>query len=99
MKYSNIVHFKPKPGELENVMEILNDTEDLKGMIHSFVVKTSESTCCSVGIWESEAHIAEARPDMIKILDRIREKLEVLSEELGVTDPYSGPIIQEYNAQ
>ena len=33
---------------------------------------------------------------MIAQLDKVRDKLEVLSEELGVTDPVSGPIIFEH---
>ena len=95
MKFSNIVRFKPKKGEFESVVTHLSEPKELEGMIQSFVVKTGEDTCCSVGIWESEDHIVKARPKMIQILDGIRDKLDVISEDLGVTDPVSGPIIQE----
>ena len=95
MKFSNIVRFHPKKGEMDNVMDILSQDQNLDGLIQSFVVKTGDNSCCSVGIWESEAHIVNARPQMIKILDKIRDKLAIISEELGVTDPMSGPIIQE----
>ena len=48
-----------------------------------------------IGIWESEDHIANARPQMISLLDRIRDDLDVISESLGVTDPVSGPVIYQ----
>lgn len=95
MKFSNIVRFQPKDGEMDNVMAILSQDHNLDGLIQSFVVKTGHNSCCSVGIWESEAHIVNARPQMVQILDKIRDKLVIISEELGVTDPMSGPIIQE----
>ena len=95
MKFSNIVRFKPKEGQFDEVINRLSEPMELEGLIQSFVVKTGENTCCSVGIWESEEHIINARPQMIQILDGIRDKLEVISEDLGVTDPVSGPIIQE----
>ena len=95
MKFSNIVRFKTKEGQFDEVIDRLSEPMELEGLIQSFVVKTGENTCCSVGIWESEEHIVNARPQMIQILDGIRDKLEVFSEDLGVTDPVSGPIIQE----
>ena len=95
MKFSNIVRFKPKEGEFDTVISHLSEPMELEGLIKSFVVKTGENTCCSIGIWESEEHIVNARPKMIQILDGIRDKLDVISEDLGVTDPESGPIIQE----
>ena len=47
------------------------------------------------GEWNSEDDIAEARPKMIEFLDTLRETLEELSPELGVTDPYSGTVVIE----
>ncbi len=95
MKYSNVVKFKPKDGEFENVFKILSQPMEFDGLIQSFIVKTSEDTMCSVGVWESETHIVNARSKMIELLDSIRDRLETLTEELGVTDPVSGPVIYE----
>ena len=95
MKFSNIVRWKAKEGEFESLMAIFASNNEYDGMIQSFVVKTGNNTGCSVAIWESEEHIAKARPKMISFLDSIRDKLDVLSDELGVTDPVSGPIVLE----
>ena len=95
MKFSNIVQFKPKSGEFENVIAILSEPLPFEGLIQNFIVKTSDDTCCAVGVWESESHIANARPQMIQLLDTMRDKLDIVSESDGVTAPLSGPIIFE----
>ena len=96
MKYSNIVRFIPKEGQFDDVVHLLSEPMDgMDGLIQNIIVKVDEKTCIGIGIWESEAHIAAARPSMIKILDRVRDKLELISDELGVTDPASGPVIAE----
>ena len=96
MKYSNVVKFKIKESDYDSVVEKLSQPINFEGLLYSFVIKTGKNTCCSVGIWESESHVINARPEMITFLDSIRDGLEVLSEELGVTDPVSGPIIFEH---
>ena len=95
MKHSNIVRFKPKKEAFDAVIAVLSEPMNFEGLLHSFIVKTSVDTCCSIGIWESETHIANARPKMIALLDRIRDQLDTISEETGLTDPLSGPIIHE----
>ncbi len=97
MKFSNVVRFQAKQGEFDNLVAVLSEANEFDGLMQSFVIKTGENTCCSVGVWESEDHIAKARPQMIQLLDSIRDKLEILSEELGVTDPVSGPVIVDHN--
>jgi len=32
---------------------------------------------------------------MIALLDTLRDKLDIISDDLGVTDPVSGPIVYE----
>ena len=39
--------------------------------------------------------MADARPQMIGLLDSTRHLLEELSPELGVTDPVSGTVVFE----
>ena len=50
-----------------------------------------------MGTWESEDSLVNARPAMISNLDKMREFLEEISPELGVTDPRSGKILLEWN--
>ena len=95
MKFSNVVRFKAKPGKFDTLVDILSQSREFEGMLQSILVKTGEDTACSIGIWESEAAIVNARPQMIALLDTMRDHLETLSDELGVTDPVSGPIIHE----
>ena len=95
MNYSNIVQFKPKQGEFDHVVHALSKIDLFDGMIETFVVKINEDTCCSIGLWESEAHLINARPQMIKFLDSIRDKLDIISDEHGVTAPLSGPVIHQ----
>ena len=94
MKYSNVVRFKVKEGQLDAVVDSFQNSK-YNGLEQQIVLKTGELSLCSIGVWESENHMVEARPEMIAFLDTIRDKLEVLSEELGVTDPVSGPVIFE----
>lgn len=94
MKYSNVVRFKVKEGQLDAVVDSFQNSQ-YKGLEQQIILKTGDLSLCSIGVWESENHMVEARPEMIAFLDTIRDKLEVLSEELGVTDPVSGPVIFE----
>ena len=57
------------------------------------LAKTGERSYVSYGLWESEAAMVKARPDMIALLDSGRDLLDKISPELGITDPVSGPVI------
>jgi hypothetical protein len=59
------------------------------------LVQTGEFTYCSVGEWDNQESLINARPAMIGFLDSVRDMLEEISPELGVTDPVSGPVVQE----
>ena len=59
------------------------------------LVQTGEFTYCSVGEWDSQESLVNARPAMIGFLDSVRHMLEEINPELGVTDPLSGPVVQE----
>ena len=63
------------------------------GALHHTVVETGDHTMCTFVTWKEEQDLANARPEMISFLDSIRDLLEELSPELGVTDPVSGPVI------
>ena len=41
------------------------------------------------------ADLGAARPNMIATLNSFRDTLEDLGDDLGVTDPVSGPVVLE----
>ena len=63
-------------------------------MLH-ILAKTGEQTYVGYGLWENEEKMADARPQMIELLNSTRHLLEELSPELGVTDPVSGTVVFE----
>ena len=62
-------------------------------MLDAYWAKTGERSYCFVGLWESEEKLVEARPQMIQHLNEVRDFLQELSPELGVTDPVSGAVM------
>lgn len=91
-KHSNIVRCLVKPG-YEKAFEELCATGSSFGQEKFFLVKTGEREYVSVGLWDSEKTMVDARPEMIKFLDKMREMLEETAT--GVTDPRSGTVLSE----
>lgn len=90
----NIVRFRVKPGHEQHFIAAH------RGFHHSFngfrggaLVKTGERTFCIIGEWASLQKLAQARPQMIGVLDSFRDDLEDLGGGLGVTDPVSGDVV------
>ncbi len=48
---------------------------------------------CLVGFWNSEEALMAGLSNMIDHLNSVRDDLEEISPELGVTDPASGPVV------
>ena len=95
--YSNIVRFVVKEGNEEKFLEIFNTFVMQEGENYSILVHTGDREYTAVGAWESEDAMVNARPAMIGNLDQMRDLLEEISPELGVTDPRSGKILLEWN--
>ena len=92
----NIVRFRVKPGHEQAFVDYHRNLKpELKGFKRGVIVKTSDRTFCLVGEWASFQKIAAARPTMIGMLDGMRDMLEDLGNELGVTDPVSGEVALE----
>jgi hypothetical protein len=90
----NVVRFKVKPGNEERFIEAHRSMNPLlEGFIGGNLIKTGDQTFCVVGEWRSFDSIVNARPQMIALLDGMREMLEDLGEGLGVTDPVSGDVV------
>jgi len=64
-----------------------------KGFIGGNIIKTGDRTFCIVAEWRSFDALAAARPEMIGLLDSLRDLLEDLGGGLGVTDPVSGDVV------
>ena len=95
--YSNIVRFIVKEGNEEKFLEVFNTFVMQEGENYSILVHTGDREYVDVGAWESEDAMVNARPAMIGNLDQMRDLLEEISPELGVTDPRSGEILIEWN--
>ena len=92
-KFLSVVRFKVKPGNEQSFIDSMKKFSNPDGVITRKVIKTGERSYCSVVEWVDENSLANARQQMIAYLDTIRDILEELSSELGVTDPVSGPVI------
>ena len=96
MSAYNIVRFKVKKG----MQKAFEDAHRIEPGFHGFhggaLVKTGEDTYCFIGCWENFDRIAEARPQMIAILDNFRHMLVHVGG--SVTDPVSGEAVVEFHA-
>jgi hypothetical protein len=90
----NIVRFRVKPGcEQPFVDAHRSANPGFKGFRAGALVKTGERTFCFVAEWTNFQRIVDARPQMIGLLDSMRDYLEDLGGGLGVTDPVSGEAV------
>ena len=90
----NIVRFRVKPGHEQHFIAAHRSARPgFKGFRGGALVKTGERTFCIVGEWASFKKMAEARPQMIAMLDTFRGDLEDLGGGLGLTDPVSGELV------
>ena len=92
-KFICVVKFKVKEGEESNFTDSMKKFTNPEGVISRKVIKTGDRSYCSVVEWIDEGSLANARQQMIAYLDTIRDILEEISPELGVTDPVSGPVV------
>ena len=95
MKYMNIVKFKVKKDRVNDYIEVLNNQPNWKGNVESRTIQTGDNTFCAYGLWESKEAMENQMESMVGWLDTVRDMLEEVSPELGVTDPVSGPVIWE----
>jgi len=93
MQYMNIVKFQVKPECVTDFVSAMRNQPEWKGNIEMRVVQTDENKFCGCGLWESKEVMMASMDSMVAWLDSIRPFLEVISDEIGVTDPASGPVI------
>jgi antibiotic biosynthesis monooxygenase len=94
MTAMNVVRFRVKPGSEQKFIDAHRGAgPNFKGFLGGRLIKTGDRTFCIVAEWRSFDAIAAARPEMIAMLDSMRELLEDLGGGLGVTDPVSGDVV------
>jgi hypothetical protein len=97
MSAFNIVRFRVRPGQEDGFVDAHRKLRPkFKGFQGGHLINTGDRTFCFVGQWRNFDHIAAARPEMIEFLDSLREMLEDLGSDLGVTDPASGKAVVSY---
>lgn len=93
----NIVRMRVKPGH-EKDFHDKNRGQDWKG-IPGFrkvsFIDIGERTFIVLGEWENKDTMMAAMPSMVGMLNDIRDMLEDLGGDLGVTDPSSGEAVIE----
>jgi quinol monooxygenase YgiN len=92
----NVVRFRVKPGRDQEFIDAHKRARpDWPGFVRADLIKTGERSFCIIGEWRDMDAMANARPQMIALLDSFRDTLEDLGGGLGVTDPVSGPVVVE----
>ena len=95
----NVVRFRVKPGcEQQFIDAHKNAKPAFKGWRGGVLIKTGDRTFCIIGEWPSIKALANARPQMIGLLNSFRDTLEDLGNGLGVTDPVSGEAVVSFKA-
>ena len=61
--------------------------------MNGYFVQTGERSFCFTGIFKEEKSLVQPRPSMIAHLNTVRDLLEEISADLGVTDPVSGSVV------
>ena len=94
--FSNVVRFIVKEECETDFIDVFKTFSKQEGEVYSILVQTGDREYIAVGTWESEDALVVARPALIGNLDKMRDFLEEISSDLGVTDPRSGKIVMEW---
>ena len=92
-KFVSVVKFKVKSDEEQNFINSMKKFHLPDGLIYRKLIKIGDNFYCSIVEWANEESLNNARPQMIAFLDTIRDILIEFNQDLGVTDPASGPLI------
>ena len=96
----NAVRFRVKPGFEQEFIEMHQKPRGgFKGFDGGWLVRTGDRTFCVIGQWQSFQHLADARPEMVGVLDEMRHMLEDLGAGLGLTDPVSGEVVASFGVK
>ena len=94
-KYINVVRFQVKLEFKDVIVRKFTAFERPSGYEMGRLIQKGEFTYCSVGEWDNQESLVNARLAMIGFLASVRHMLDEITPELGVTDPVSGPVEME----
>ena len=90
----NVVRFRVRPGYEQKFVDVHRSMRpSFKGFVEGHLIKTGDQTFCFVGQWRTFRSIETARPQMVALLDEVRDMLQDMGDGLGVTDPVSGEAV------
>jgi hypothetical protein len=93
----NVVRFRVKAGNEQQVIDTYRSIRPAyQGYLGGDLIQTGERSFCIIGKWRNMNALVAARPQMIVVLDRLREMLEDLGNGLGVTDPVAGETVASF---
>lgn len=94
MSFLTSVRVIVKEGQVEKYVDAVGKWKAPLDM-NGYLAQTGDRSFCFTGIFKDKESLVQARPSMIAHLDTVREVLEEISTDLGVTDPVSGPVLVE----
>ena len=95
MAVMNVVQMRVKPGMEGAFVRIHRqdmDSGGLKSGRNFWLIGSGERSFIVAGEWDSAEALADARPEKIANLNRLRPILEDLGGGRGVTEPWSGAV-------
>jgi hypothetical protein len=94
MSFLTSVRVIVKEGQVERYVDAVGKWKAPLDM-NGYLAQTGDRSFCFTGIFKDKESLVQARPSMIAHLDTVRDVLEEISADLGVTDPVSGPVLVE----
>ena len=94
MSFLTSVRVTVKEGQAEKYIDAVSKWKAPVDM-NGYLAQTSDRSFCFTGIFKDKELLVQGRPSMIAHLDTVRDLLEEISADLGVTDPVSGPVVVE----
>jgi len=91
----NVVKFNVKPECLTEFIALTTSFELVPGCIRRVMIRTGETTFCTIGEWHGTRDLTDGRAASIDNLEKMRPMLNKISETLGVTDAVSGETVYD----
>ena len=94
MSFLTSVRVTVKEGQVEKYVDAVGKWKAPVDM-NGYLAQTGDRSFCFTGIFKDKESLVQGRPSMIAHLDTVRDLLEEISADLGVTDPVSGLVVVE----
>ena len=91
----NVVKFDVKPECVTDFIALTSRFDLVPGCIRRVMIKTGETTFCTIGEWHSTQDLVDGRAASVSNLEKMRPILNKISETLGVTDAVSGETVYD----